>query len=820
MKKFKNAIKILTVLAVIFILGLGLMVLVLSRNLPDPKNFQERKIIESTKIYDRTGKILLYEIHGEQKRTVVPLDKISPDIIKTTLAAEDHTFYEHHGFVLKSFARAILNTLVFHKRLQGVSTITQQLARNAFLTTERSIIRKIKEAILTIQIERHYTKNQILEMYLNQVNFGSNNYGIEAASQYYFNKSAQNLDLAESAYLTSLIQSPSYLSPYGSHTDELEARKNWVLSRAQILNYFPKEEIEKAQQKKVSWATQSFGFKAPHFVMYVRDLLYDKFSEEELEEGGYTIITTLDMNLQTIAEAAIKKYGDFNEKNIGAKNLALLAEDPNTGQILAMVGSRDYWNLEKEGNVNATLSVRQPGSSFKPIVYATAFKRGLLPESVVFDTALNGITANFSTDPNNPYTVTNYDSKTRGPVTLRQALAQSLNIPSVKVLYLAGIQNAIQTAKDFGITTLTEPPSHYGLSLVLGGGGVKLIEMVHAYTVFSQEGQFHPQTAILKIEDSKGNILQDFTLETKQVIDAQIARMITSILSDNVSRAPTFGWNNKLYFPGYDVAAKTGTDTEYRDAWTLGYTTSLAAGVWAGNNDRTPVAPTGAPGAQVAAPCWHEFMEKAFEFYPPGTFTNPLPYNVNQVSKPMVNGQYIVNQQYKNKNTGEIKTIKEIHNILYYVNKDDILGPAPSNPYNDPQFSNWENPVLIWAQNNIPNFNSEYNINPGPDYIPVNTVNDDIINFPDAPQITPVFPKNGDFLNNNLRVDIIITSALDIKKAVLYLNQERLGDLAKGVDNHYYYDLPLNKIQDQNELKIEATDASDQMATITEIVYK
>ncbi|MCX6811078.1 MAG: transglycosylase domain-containing protein, partial [Candidatus Berkelbacteria bacterium] len=534
-------------------------------------------------------------------------------------------------------------------------------------TTQKTIIRKIKEAILTIQIERHYTKNQILEMYLNQISWGYNNYGIETASEYYFNKSAKDLDLAESAYLTSLIQSPNYLSPYGSHTNQLEQRKNWVLSRTEILNYFPKDEVEKAKAEKVTFATQSFGFKAPHFVMYVRELLYDQFSEEDLEQGGYTIITTLDMNLQNIAEETITKYGNYNEKNIGAKNLALLAEDPQTGQILAMVGSRDYWNMEAEGNVNATLSIRQPGSSFKPIVYATAFKKGFLPESVIFDTALNSMTANFSTDPNNPYLVTNYDSKTRGPVTFRQALAQSLNIPSVKVLYLTGIQNVIQAAKDFGITTLTESPSHYGLSLVLGGGGVKLIEMVHAYTVFNQEGIFHPQTAILKIEDRQGNILQDFSLQNKQIIDPQIARMITSILSDNTARSPTFGWDNKLFFPGYDVAAKTGTDTEYRDAWTLGYTTSLAAGVWAGNNDRTPVAPSGAPGSMVAAPCWHEFMEKAFEFYPPGQFTKPLPYNVSQIPKPMINGQYLINREYKNINTGEIKTVKELHNILYYV---------------------------------------------------------------------------------------------------------------------------------------------------------
>jgi membrane peptidoglycan carboxypeptidase len=820
MMPFNKTFKAFVFLFFIFLIGGGLSVFVLFRDLPDPKNFQERKVVESTKIYDRTGKILLYEIHGEQKRTLINLNQISPYIIKTTIAAEDRHFYQHHGFVLSSIVRSLIHNLFYPKDLQGASTITQQLARNTFLTTQKTIIRKIKEAILTIQIERHYTKNQILEMYFNQINLGYNNYGLEAASGFYFNKTAKDLDLAEAAYLTSIIQRPNYFSPYGSHLEQLEQRKNWVLSRTEILNYFPKEEIEKAKQEKVTFATQSFGFKAPHFVMYVRGLLYDQFSEEDLEQGGYTIITTLDMNLQNIAEETVTKYGNYNEKNIGAKNLALLAEDPQTGQILAMVGSRDYWNMEAEGNVNATLSIRQPGSSFKPIVYATAFKKGFLPESVIFDTALNGVTANFSTNPNNPYPVTNYDSITRGPVTFRQALAQSLNIPSVKVLYLTGIQNVIQTAKDFGISTLIEPPEHYGLSLVLGGGGIKLIEMVHAFTVFSQEGIFHPQTVILKIENSQGNVLQDFSLQSKQVIDSQIARLINSILSDNISRAPTFGWNNKLDFPNFDVAAKTGTDSQYRDAWTLGYTTNLAAGVWAGNNDRTPVAPSGAPGAMVAAPCWHEFMEKAFEFYSPGQFTKPLPYNVSQISKSMVNGQYLINREYKNINTGEIKTVKELHNILYYIDKNNILGPTPTNPNNDPQFWNWETPVLLWAQQNIPNFNQEYNINPGPDYIPIDPTGDQIITFPDAPNITLLNPQNGDFLNNNLRFDVFINSSVEIKKAVIYLNQELLGDLEKGSNNYYYYSLPPEKIRDQNEIKIEVTDISDQINFLTAIVFK
>lgn len=820
MKKFSAVIKKIIIIVVTGLFISGFLILLLARNLPNPQDFQERQVAESTKIYDRTGKILLYDIHGEEKRTVIPLSQVSPYIIKSLLAAEDHTFYFHHGFVFKSFIRAFINVFLKGQKFQGTSTITQQLARNAFLTSQRSIIRKIKEAILTVQIERHYTKDQILEMYLNQIPWGNGNYGVEAASEYYFNKPASEVTLAEATYLVSLIQAPNYLSPYGSHVDALEARQKWVLQRLENLNWYSKDIINKAKQEKVVFAVPSFGFKAPHFVMYVKSLLSDMFTDEELRQGGYTIITTLDMNLQSIAEETVKKYGDYNEKYIGAKNLGLVAEDPHTGQILAMVGSRDYWNIAAQGNVNFTLSVRQPGSSFKPFVYSVAFQKGLLPESIVFDTALDGVHANFSTDPNHPYVVTNYDNTTRGPVTLRQALAQSLNIPAVKVLYLAGIDNVIQLAQKLGITTLTQPPSYYGLSLVLGGGGVKLIEMVHAYTVFPNEGIIHPQTAILKIIDRNNNIVKDFELRSQQILDPQIPRLITSILSDNISRTPAFGANSPLYFPGYDVAVKTGTDSEYRDAWTIGYTTELVAGVIAGNNDRSPVVKSGgAPAAMVAAPCWHEFMEKAFQYYPPQNFVKPLPYDITQITKPMVNGQYIINRAYKNIHTNEIKIVKEIHSILYYVNRNDILGPAPTNPYNDPQFAVWEVPVILWAQKNIPNFAQEYNLNLGPDYVPVDNQLPDVIAFPDAPQIEFVYPKNGDFITNNFTLNVKITSTIGIKNVTVYLNNENLGNILTNSDNNYFFTIPIDKLLAQNTLKIEATDNLDQTNTQTIVFY-
>lgn len=803
--------------AILLLIGIGLF-FYYAKDLPNPKSLDNRVVAQSTKIYDRTGKILLYEIHQGEKRTIIELKDISPYVIKAVLAGEDHRFYQHHGFVIQGILRGLFRSLLKPSRLQGGSTITQQLARNAFLTLDKSLSRKLKEAILTIILETKYSKDEILEMYLNQINFGYNVYGIESASQFYFNKPAKDLTIAESAYLIALINAPGYYSPYGSHKDELEERKIWILERMAKLGYISKEELESAKKEIVVFAPLKMKekFLAPHFVMYVKEELSKKFTEDELAKGGYTIITTLDMNLQNLAEEVVKKYGDFNEKNVGAKNMALLAEDPKTGQILAMVGSRDYWNTEREGNVNVTLATRQPGSSFKPIVYATAFLKGFYPESVIFDTALDGKVANFSLDPKNPYYVRNYDEKTRGPVTLRQALAQSLNIPSVKVLYLAGIENVIDLAKKMGITTLTQPPSYYGLSLVLGGGGVKLIEMVNAYAVFANEGTYHPLTAILEIRDNKGQVLENFQEKQISVLPTQIARLITDILKDNEARAPTFGWNSPLYFPNYEVAVKTGTDTEYRDAWTIGYTTSLVAGVWAGNNDRSPVAKSGAPASMVAAPAWHEFMEKAFEFYPPSSFNKPDPYSLEEIKTPMINGQYIIEKKYKNINTGEIKIVKNIHCILYYLNQ------------NDPQFLNWELPVLLWAQGNINNFQTEYNQTLSNDYLPLDenlseNPNPDYVYFPEIPTIEFLRPEDNSILQNEdllIKVKVKKDLSAEINQVNIFLNDSYLGLMQKEENDIYYYQIPNYLLTKQNRIKVQLIDSYSQISEKEILVFK
>lgn len=681
----------------------------MARELPSPEQFVTRQINQSTKIYDRTGNILLYEVHGEEKRTVISFDQI-PDYVKeATIAVEDQEFYEHPAFDWKSLMRAAFVDLTSGRATQGGSTITQQLAKNAFLSSDKTITRKIKELILANWIEQRYTKDQILNLYLNQIPYGASAYGIEAASETYFGKQAKDLDLAESALLAALPQAPSYYSPWGSHQEELMQRKNYALDQMAKLGYITDEQKMSAQKEKLDFLSQNLGsIKAPHFVMMVRDYLIGKYGEDVVQTSGLKVITTLDMNLQTIAEQAVRDGASRNTQLYNGHNAALVAEDPKTGQILALVGSKDYFGASEpngcnttnneclfEGNFNvASQGLRQPGSSFKPYAYVTAFEQGYTPDSIVFDLPtefstdyqdcpLINIDYNASSSPNSPcFHPENFDHTFRGPVSLRNALAQSINVPSVKVLYLVGIENAIKTAQDFGITTLTDP-RRYGLSLVLGGGEVKLDEMVGAYSVFAQDGTKHDQALILEVDDSSGQTLEKFTDQSSQVIDPQYVRLINDVLTDVNARTPLFQASlNLTTFPDREVALKTGTTNNYKDAWAIGYMPSLVVGVWAGNNNSQPMQRQG--GSILAAvPIWHDFLSQALSYFPTETFPTPNPV---ATTKPILNGQYIVNNN-------------EVHDILYYVDKSNPLGSAPLNPLSDPQYLNWQTPLIIWAKN-------------------------------------------------------------------------------------------------------------------------
>jgi len=623
-------------LVLVFLAGLSIFIYY-ARDLPRPEKFLEKEFIQSTKIYDRSGEVLLFEIYGEEKREYISLEKIPVHLREAVIVAEDANFYHHFGIDPKAIGRAILADLKLRKPVQGASTIPQQLIRSSFLTREKTLGRKIKEVILTLELDRRYSKDQILEWYLNQVPFGPNIYGVETASKSYFGKSVSDLTLAEGAILASAIKAPSYLYPYGEHLEELLARKDYILDRMAILGYINQEEKEKAQKEEIKFAGPPPKILAPHFVMYVKDLLEKEYGEDFLKEKGLKVYTTLDYGLQKSAEEIIKERAKINEK-YRAFNASLVAISPKTGEILAMVGSKD-WNSppQPEGCLpgknclfepypNVALMGRQPGSAFKPFVYATAFKKGYDDKIQVLDELTN-----FGIWGGKEYIPRNYDGKFRGLVTLREGLAQSLNIPSIKVLYLIGsnekiekleinnflgkeevlregLKGSIETAKEMGITTLTQPISFYGPSIVLGGGEVKLAEMVSAYGVFATEGLKTEPTAILRIEDSNGNIIEENKKNPRRVLESQIAQLINDVLADNETRTPIFGPRSPLYFEGFKVSVKTGTTNNFRDGWTVGFTPDIVVGVWVGNNDQSPMQKE--PGIVVAGPIFHQFMEK------------------------------------------------------------------------------------------------------------------------------------------------------------------------------------------------------------------
>lgn len=768
-----------------------------AKDLPNPEKLSKHQMVESTKIYDRTGTVLLYDIHGEEKRTVIPFDQMPDSIKKAALVIEDDNFYNHFGLDFKGILRAFFANLRGKKISQGGSTITQQYIKSSFLTPERTYSRKIKEAILSIELELLYSKDKILESYLNQIPYGSNAYGIEAAAQTFFNKSAKNLTLAESALLAGMANAPSYYSPYGSHLEALKSRQEYILDRMAEFGYASKEEAEQSKKTKIAFAPPKATIKAPHFVMYVKEYLEDKYGKEYVEKGGLKVYTTLDWELQQAAEEIVAKGVKTNEKKYKSFNASLVSIDPKTGQILAMVGSKDYFaeSLPKdcdpgkdckfEPNVNVAIRDRQPGSSFKPFAYALALKKGYTPQTYLFDlpTEFNPSCPSSAGYTNYQgqkcYNPQNYSGTFKGPVTFKEALAQSINIPAVKVLYLAGVNETINFSQDLGITTLKDR-SRYGLALVLGGGEVKLVDMVSSYGVFANDGIKQQKTPILKIETSKGEIVEEWKNNPAKIMDEQIARTISDILSDNSARTPTFGNNSPLYLGVRPAAVKTGTTQENRDAWTIGYTPSLVAGVWAGNNDNTPMTKEGA-GMYAAAPIWNEFMKKAYKIKKGEIeeFTKPEPITSN---KPILNGQMFFEKVYKvDKISGKLATeqtppelieeakFKEAHTILYYVNKDDPQGRAPSNPSADPQFANWEAPVLAWAKAN--SSDGGLNLQPPTEY-------DDIHSGDNRPEIKISFPlDNAIYSGTNIIIRIRAAAAanLGIKQVDFFFDGSFIG---------------------------------------------
>jgi len=777
--------KNLTILAIafaIFCLG-AFFVWISTFRLPNLDSFGSRKVVESTKIYDKTGDILLYDTNQDTKRTVVPFEQISRNIKNATIAIEDREFYQHNGIQIKSILRAIFANTTSLGYSQGGSTITQQVVKNSLLTQEKTISRKLKEWVLALKLEKVLTKDRILALYLNESPYGGSVYGVEEASQTYFGKKAQDLSIAEAAYLASLPQAPTYYSPYGNHRDKLDERKKIVLQEMLRDNFITKEEFTTAQTEKITFKPrQTEGIKAPHFVFYVIDQLNQKYGEDIVRNGGLRIKTTLDYDLQKKGEGIAKKNALENKQKFNAENAAFVALDAKTGAILSMIGSRDYFDKEIDGNFNAAISPnRQPGSTFKPFVYSEAFIKGYTPETVLFD-ARTQFSTNCAPDnltsENGCYSPENYDQKNRGPITLRESLAQSINVTSVKTLYLAGLSDSLNLAKQMGVASL-KGPDQYGLTLVLGGGEVSLVEMTGAYSVFANEGVKNVPFSILEVKDSNENTMETWSQNPKEVLPRDIALKISDILSDNVARAPSYGQTSYLYFPSQDVAVKTGTTNDYRDAWIIGYTPNVVLGAWAGNNNNSPMEKKVA--GFIVAPMWREYMDEIVKTMPKENF--PAPEKEDSFDlKPVLRGKWqggISNlidaisgknaTQYTPKETTSEILSGGIHSILYWLDKNDPRGQKPANPDNDSQFKYWEYGVNRWLQDN--------NIaQPAVSALPQG---EDNVHIPqNIPQvaITSPAPKTTFNPSDKITVTISTQSKFPIKKVEYFINGSFVGD--------------------------------------------
>lgn len=605
----KVALAKLSLIGVVTFFVLSFIIVpLLAFNLPSPDEIVRREGF-STKILDRDGDVL-YDIFEDERRTLVTLDEIPDNLENATIAIEDKNFYKHGGFDFFGTLRG-LSRFITRGRAQGGSTITQQLVKNVLLTPERSVFRKIKELVLAIQIERKYEKDEILQMYLNEAPYGGTAWGVEAASETYFGKKAKELDLVESAILAGMPQRPSFYSPYSSNPEAYIERTENVLRRMREDEYISEEQERDALARLGSVIFQEKGasFKAPHFVQYVQEILVERYGEQVVEQGGLKVTTTLDLELQDEAQSIVKSEID---KVTGLKisNGAAVAVDPETGEILAMVGSRGFNDPEIDGQVNVTTSLRQPGSAIKPITYVTGFAKGFTASTLLMD-----VPTQFPGGATQPiYEPKNYDGEYRGPIQVRYALANSINVAAVKMLAMVGIRNVLETAYDLGLKSL-EPTrdtlSRVGLSLTLGGGEVRLIELTGAYAAFVNGGFRIDPVAILKVEDSNGKVLEEVEPEKgKRVISEENAFLIANILSDNSARADVFGTNSLLNIAGRQIAVKTGTTNDQRDNWTVGGNTQIMIGVWVGNNDNSPMLQV-ASGVTGASPIWRRIVMAA-----------------------------------------------------------------------------------------------------------------------------------------------------------------------------------------------------------------
>ena len=611
-----------TIFAVFLAVSSTVFYFLILRDLPSPRELVTRKQIVTTKIYDRNG-ILLYKIYKDENRTLVPLSAVPDSLKSATISIEDRSFYQHGGFSLSGIIRSVLANIQ-GKKVQGGSTITQQLVKNTLLTPEKTVRRKIREIILSVMVEASLKKDEILEMYFNEVSFGGSVYGVEEASRRYFNKSVRDLTLAESAYLAGLPQAPSAYSPFGPTPELGFQRQHQVLQRMVEDKYITQEQADSAKEEKLLFQPDLNDIHAPHFVMYVRDLLAKQYGEDVLAQGGLDVITTLDYSVQQLAQQAVEKELQRLQR-MHVTNAAVLVTTPQTGEILAMVGSRDYFDVQHDGQVNVTLRPRQPGSSIKPLTYSVAFQKGMTPATIIDDAPIT-----FHLNGSTPYSPRNYDGNYHGRVTARTALANSYNIPAVKTLASVGIPAMVQQGRAMGITTWGDAAaSRFGLSLTLGGGEITMIDMAKLYGTFPNNGMTVGINPILSVKNYKGDTLytNPCTHEVTpckgvRTLDPRIAYQITNILSDNNARAAAFGFNSVLNIPKQQVAVKTGTTNSLRDNWTFGYTNTRLVSTWVGNNDNTPMSAV-ASGITGASPIWNTVMRGLLEGQESNRFASP-----------------------------------------------------------------------------------------------------------------------------------------------------------------------------------------------------
>lgn len=777
-KKFNSTIR--DIFLVIMIAGVLIATIFLvwatSLKTPDLSSFDDRLLGQSAKIYDRTGKVLLYDLSQKVRRTVVPFNTISPYIKQATIAIEDIDFYNHAGIKATSIIRAVIANIFTLEYSQGGSTITQQVVKNSLLTKNKDISRKIKEWVLAIKLERTTDKDSILNLYLNETPYGGNIYGVEEATQAYFAKKSSEVTLAEAAYIAALPQAPSLYSPYGQNKNLLVERKNLVLKKMYENNLITEEQYTDALKEEVVFQPKTVGgIKAPHFVMFVKEYLEQKYGSELLDKGGFKVITSLDWELQQKAESIVRNYVKTNEKKFNASNGALTAVDPRTGQILVMVGSRDYFDKEIEGNFNVATARRQPGSAFKPFVYATGFNKGMTPSTPVYDvpTQFNAscnsqnVPISGNADCYNPQ---NYEGGFKGLMSIRTALAESRNVPAVRILHIAGIDDSIKTAEAMGVQNLGTA-AQYGLSLALGGGEVSVLDMTSAYGVFANSGERAKTTPILKIETNDAVVVEEFSTTTKQVIPKQTALLINDVLSDPYARASIFG---SRYFGDREVAIKSGTTNSSRDAWVLGYTPSISVGAWMGNNNNKPMVQQAS--ARIIGPMWKEFMDYVLTKVPEESFEEPE--NTSSSTKPFLTGAWKGPQN-------------EVHSELYWMNRNDIQGNAPGYNSRDPLFNLFETGVLNWASGQ------------GSSLINLNTTNSNTL----SAGFNISSPRSGSSFANNERITINVVGFSDQTTQVeYYVNNKLIGKSTESPYSFSFIPSSITEIEPENELKAVATE--------------